>query len=202
MSRRLLSLGGELKDRRVLDLGCGRGETARLLRDEYDAAVTGVDLSEEFINECRGKWPDMTFICADAQDLPFRGGSFDIIVSECCFSVFADPEKAFREAERVLSDGGILLLSDLWTEGRDSSGSGMVRCLYSRQRWLDMVTGAGFTVTGFHDVRSVLTGMYVQMILDLGREGAQKQMGLCMTHEEMKALSYMMLSAVKNRGTL
>ena len=45
LTRQLLSLGGELKNRRVLEVGCGRGETAALLAREFGASVIGVDLS-------------------------------------------------------------------------------------------------------------------------------------------------------------
>ena len=197
LTRRLLSLGGEMRNRRVLDLGCGTGETAWLLAREYGAVVTGVDLSAVRIEKCRQKYPCAAFVSADARNLPFPNGSFDVLVSECCFSVFQDPKKAFQEASRVLVPGGKLLLSDLWQRGGVSGGSGMVRSLYSRDAWLDMVARAGFTLTDFVDERSALTEMYGQMILDLGLEGAQQQMGLCLRREEIQSVSYMLLAGEK-----
>ena len=124
LTRQLLSLGGEMKHRRVLDLGCGRGETAGLLAMEYGAAVTGVDASEALIRTCRAQVPEAEFLTADAENLPFEDSSFDILISECCFSVFSDPKKALREAKRVLASGGKLLISDLWIcVGSDGSRS-------------------------------------------------------------------------------
>ena len=195
LTRQLLALGGALCSRRVLDLGCGRGDTAALLAREYGAAVTGADLAPERIGECRETYPEIPFIIADAHSLPFADATFDTIVAECCFSVFHDAPRALREAGRVLVPGGRLLLSDLWQRSALPAGDGMVRNLYSRERWLDMVREAGFTVTDFVDARSALTEMYAQMILDLGLEGAQRQMGLCLPRQELKNVSYMLLAA-------
>ncbi len=200
LTRRLLALGGELEGRRVLDLGCGRGVTADLLRQEYGALVTGTDLSAGMIGECSEKYPGITFLNADAQELPFADCSFDVLVSECCFSVFQDPEKAFKEAERVLVPGGVILLSDLWKHGEVPGGNGMVRSLYSQEEWQDMIAGAGFVLKDFIDVREVLTEMYVQMIFDLGLEGADRMTGLCLTREEMKNVSYMLACGRKQKA--
>ena len=49
------------------------------------------------------------------------------------------------------------------------------------------------------DAGDALTELYIQMILDLGREGAARAMGLCLEKEEMKQVSYMLLAAEKNR---
>ena len=197
LTKKLLSMGGEIENQRVLDLGCGRGETAALLAEEYGAAVTGADISEALISECRKKYPGIPFVVADAEALPFADGSFDILVCECCFSVFSDPRKALREAYRVLSKDGILLLSDLWKHGKKSAGRGMVRNIYSRDTWEDMITGAGFLITGFTDAHDALTEMYIQMIMDQGIEAAQRQIGICLPPEEMKSVSYMLLAAKK-----
>ena len=216
LTRQLLLLGGEMKNHRVLDLGCGRGETAGLLAREYGAAVTGVDASEALIRACRAQVPEAEFLTADAENLPFEDSSFDILISECCFSVFSDPKKALREAKRVLATGGKLLISDLWIcagsdgdrsvsgdsglsvagdGGLPAAGDGMVRHLYTQETWMQMITGAGFTPAAFIDVRKALTQMYVQMIFDLGLKGAQEKMGICLPQEEMKHISYMLLAA-------
>ena len=148
LTRQLLSLGGELKNRRVLKLAAA-GETAALLAREFGASIIGVDLSEARISECREKYPELTFMTADAKALPFGDGSFDVLVSECSFSVFSDPQKAFREAGRVLVPQGKLLLSDLWQRGGMPSGKRMVRSLYTRETWLDLAFARGSSRRNF-----------------------------------------------------
>ena len=78
------------------------------------------------------------------------------------------------------------------------AGSGMVRNLYSREAWLKMVSDAGFAVTDFFDAADALTELYIQMILDLGLEEAQRAMGLCLRREHMKKVSYMLMTGTKH----
>ena len=46
----------------------------------------------------------------------FSAGSFDAVLSECSFYVSGDVHGALREAYRLLKSGGLLLLSDVFTE--------------------------------------------------------------------------------------
>ena len=197
LTRRLLGFAGDLGGKRVLDLACGRGETASLLALEYGSVVTGADISEEMIAECSKACPEGDFVICDASELPFEGGSFDVLVCECSFSVFPDTSSALSEACRVLVNGGLLLVSDLWQRGGLEAGSGMVRKLYTRYEWEELLRKAGFEMRAFEDTRDELKHMYVQMILDEGREEALRRMGLCLGPEQMKKLSYMILSAEK-----
>ncbi|MBQ1465809.1 MAG: class I SAM-dependent methyltransferase [Eubacteriaceae bacterium] len=197
LTRRLLGFAGDLGGKRVLDLACGRGETASLLALEYGSVVTGADISEEMIAECSKACPEGDFVICDASELPFEGGSFDVLVCECSFSVFTDTSSALSEACRVLVSGGLLLVSDLWQRGGLEAGSGMVRKLYTRYEWEELLRKAGFEMRAFEDTRDELKHMYVQMILDEGREEALRKMGLCLDAEQMKKVSYMLLSAEK-----
>ena len=197
LTRRLAALAGDLRGKRVLDLACGRGESARILIEEFGASVSGTDISPQMIEECEGSCPEGEFYAADASRLPFADGSFDTVLCECSFSVFGDTNGAMKEACRVLKPGGLLLVSDLWQRGGLEGGDGMVRKLFTRYEWAELLAQAGFALLCFEDARDELKHMYVQMILDLGREEASRVMGLCLGAEDMKKVSYMILSAQK-----
>ena len=65
----------QLNDRKVLDVGCGRGGTVALLAEIFGAASTGVDLSPEAIAFCRSTHGHGTrFEVGDAEHLPFEDG--------------------------------------------------------------------------------------------------------------------------------
>lgn len=81
----------------VLDLGCGAGNRAALatlgLRD-----VIAVDL-----------WSPAADFLADAHRLPFADRAFRLVVATATVEHFANPFLAFREIERVLAPGGVLV---------------------------------------------------------------------------------------------
>jgi ubiquinone/menaquinone biosynthesis C-methylase UbiE len=65
---------------RALDLGTGTGAGARAIRRRFaDADVVGADLSAEMLAEARKLAPEITFVQADASDLPFDDESFDLV---------------------------------------------------------------------------------------------------------------------------
>lgn len=65
----------------VLDVGCAAGGFCRILRElEPDIRYTGVDLSGEMIAEARRRYPDQRFEIAPGEKLPFRDGSFDLVL--------------------------------------------------------------------------------------------------------------------------
>jgi demethylmenaquinone methyltransferase / 2-methoxy-6-polyprenyl-1,4-benzoquinol methylase len=65
---------------RALDLGTGTGAGAREIRKRFaDADVVGADLSAEMLAEARKLAPEITFVQADASDLPFDDESFDLV---------------------------------------------------------------------------------------------------------------------------
>lgn len=104
--------------RRVLDLGCGTGFPLFELAERLGpgATVTGLDPWRTALVRARAKreaWPvpQAALACGDGASMPFRGGAFDLVVSNLGVNNFADPGSAFAECRRVLSPGGALALS-------------------------------------------------------------------------------------------
>jgi SAM-dependent methyltransferase len=109
----LAQLGG---DERVLDVATGGGHTA-LAFAPHVSEVVASDLTpdmlaaaEEFI---RGRGVEnVSFERADAEDMPFADGCFDVVVCRIAAHHFPDPGSFVREAARVLISGGRFLLDD------------------------------------------------------------------------------------------
>jgi ubiquinone/menaquinone biosynthesis C-methylase UbiE len=93
--------------RRVLDVATGAGYTAgaALARG---ADVTGSDFSGEQVRLARQRYPAAEFHECDAGSLPFEDETFDAVVSNYGVLHFPEPERFFREAFRVLKNGGRL----------------------------------------------------------------------------------------------
>ncbi len=109
-----LSLLGETKGLRILDVGCGPGLTCEFLARK-GAAVHGVDVTPAMIkmarDRCRGLEVKLTL--ADIGDgLDFLAdSSFEKVVSSLTFDYIANLPPIFRELHRVTSHGGFLVFS-------------------------------------------------------------------------------------------
>jgi SAM-dependent methyltransferase len=94
---------GDLRGRRVLEIGCGTGQLAAALAERAVARVWGIEASEEMALRARER--DVNVKVARAERLPFKSGWFDRAVSRMSVHLFDRP-RAFSELRRVLADDG------------------------------------------------------------------------------------------------
>ncbi|WP_062441649.1 class I SAM-dependent methyltransferase [Herbidospora daliensis] len=100
---------------RVLDIGCGAGETTIIAAGlAARGEVVGVDLSRPMLERARAdqaRWgfPHLRFEEGDAQIHPFPGDHFDVAVSQFGTMFFDDPVAAFANIGRALRPGGRLV---------------------------------------------------------------------------------------------
>jgi ubiquinone/menaquinone biosynthesis C-methylase UbiE len=108
----LAKLVGITADMSVLDIGSGIGGPARFLAATYGCHVTGVDLSESFVEAARyltartGQSNLISFQAANALDLPFDDAKFDVVLLQHVAMNIADRARLYREIRRVLKSGG------------------------------------------------------------------------------------------------
>ena len=101
------------KKTKVLDIGCGRGRTSVYMAKKYGCKVTGIDISEEAIEDARHFAKKhkvdhlVSFQVADAMDLPFPDQEFDMTLSQAVLILTDDKHKVIRESSRVLKPDGI-----------------------------------------------------------------------------------------------
>lgn len=97
----------------ILDVGCGTGEITVRLADEFSAArITGIDLIESHLELARQKAARfggrVTFRAADAFELPFGDGTFDLVVCRHLVQSIPTPERVLAEMVRVAKPGAML----------------------------------------------------------------------------------------------
>jgi ubiquinone/menaquinone biosynthesis C-methylase UbiE len=100
-------------DRRILDVGCGRGGTAAWFQRHGWGEVVGVDLDAASIDYARRTYPDVAFHACDVGALAGLGlAAFDLAYLFNSFYAFADQRGALGEIRRVCRDGAQLMIFD------------------------------------------------------------------------------------------
>jgi SAM-dependent methyltransferase len=111
---RLVRFAGISPGTRVLDVGCGTGVVA-ITAARLGARVEAIDLTPQLLERARENARvakvDIEFREADAEDLPFRDGEFDIVVSQFAHMFAPRPEVAIAQMLRVLRSGGTIAFS-------------------------------------------------------------------------------------------
>jgi sarcosine/dimethylglycine N-methyltransferase len=119
----LAKLAGITADMSVLDVGSGIGGPARFLAATYACRVTGVDLSEPFVDAARyltertGLSGEVSFQTASALELPFDGSRFDAVLLPHVAMNISDRARLYREIRRVLKTGGRFATFDVVSNG-------------------------------------------------------------------------------------
>ncbi|MGH9292526.1 MAG: class I SAM-dependent methyltransferase [Acidimicrobiales bacterium] len=136
--RQILPLcAGQLRGcRRILDLGTGEGQLARLLASNGGEAcvVVGVDTSPAQLEGAAEQGGSPRYVRAAGEALPFEGGAFEGVV--CCLVVehVDDADLVLSEAARVLAPGGrfVLVVNHPAVQG---PGSGLVDDAVTDERY-------------------------------------------------------------------
>ncbi len=101
---------------RILDIGMGTGNLTLQLGQRFpEARVHGCDLALNMLERARQKqelsdWSRL-IATADAEQLPYKPASFDLVASSFTYQWLDDWTAALREVQRVLVAGGLLIFS-------------------------------------------------------------------------------------------
>jgi ubiquinone/menaquinone biosynthesis C-methylase UbiE len=108
----LFHLLGDLRGKKVLDVGCGSGRIIADLR-KFGATVVAADISESMVHSTKKKFPDIEVIISDVADMPFEDNSFDFVIATFLIVHLKFLEPAFNEVNRVLKPGGSFILTNI-----------------------------------------------------------------------------------------
>ena len=123
---------GVIPHDRVLDIGCGTGQTTRdAARAAAAGSALGIDLSAQMLEHARRVsreegLANVSFEQADAQVHPFAPGAFDVAMSRFGSMFFDDPVAAFGNIGHALRSGGRLVLM-VWQARQRNAWSTKIR---------------------------------------------------------------------------
>ncbi|WP_297597539.1 class I SAM-dependent methyltransferase [uncultured Cetobacterium sp.] len=107
-------------EKRILDLGCGKGELLKEVdkmlgshEGDIQYKIVGLDISMNMIEKAKKNNKNIEFIVGDSQNLPFKDNDFKVIICLNSFHHYENPEKVVKEMYRVLEKGGNIILGEI-----------------------------------------------------------------------------------------
>jgi len=100
--------------RSLLEVGCGTAHFTRWF-ESLELECSGLDLSHLMLREAKKLWMNKSLLRGESARLPFKDGSFDVVVFIACMEYMADPVKVLTEASRVARKGIIVGLMNKWS---------------------------------------------------------------------------------------
>jgi SAM-dependent methyltransferase len=174
----------------VLDLGSGAGFDCFLAAKKVGSSgkVIGVDFAQEMIDKARENadkynYDNVEFRLGDIEKLPIDDNSIDVIISNCVINLAPDKSKVFKEAHRVLKQGGriyisdIVLLKNLSEEQKNEEGllAGCVGGALLKDDYLNIVKKTGFEVKILSEDKDISKRQYQGIPLESLKIEMQKK---------------------------
>ncbi len=95
----------------ILEVGCGKGRNAEVLKKRWKADVVGIDLDQETIETAKRLHPSVEFRVMSLELLDFPDQSFDRLYAIDVLEHVDDLEKSANEIVRVIKPGGVLVIN-------------------------------------------------------------------------------------------
>ena len=149
-----------VRDRDVLDAGCGTGYGTFILANSGSRSARGVDLDRRSIGFAKKRYraPNLTFGVVDVERLQFDDGSFDLIVASNVVEHLHDPKAFLQRMRKLLRAGGkaVIAAPPIYTSADVDVHAGIHyhRSNLPVSEWLILFRNTGFSVSGYlHNAR-------------------------------------------------
>ncbi len=111
----LIKMVGDVKDKSVLDLGCGIGEFSKYFADNDAKKIVAVDISKRAIDyaEEHNNHESIDYRKMDIDDISTLDEMFDLIFSDMVFNYLKDYNKVLKDAADLLTEDGIVVFSQV-----------------------------------------------------------------------------------------
>ncbi len=112
-----------IKDKKLIDIGCGTGRHWQEILSRKPAYLTGYDVSAEMLAILKSKFPDQTASRLTDNQLNEVDASVDLIISTLALAHIPDPGNAMKEWVRILKAGGDIVITDYHPDALQKGGN-------------------------------------------------------------------------------
>ncbi|MGD8619895.1 MAG: methyltransferase domain-containing protein [Gammaproteobacteria bacterium] len=175
-TRELIGLANFTPDMHIIDVGCGVGGSTRRLSHETGCRVTGIDLSDQYIDAAErltqllAMQERVSFRAASALELPFDDDTFDGAWSIQMNMNVEDKLTWLQELFRVLKPGGRAVLYEV-CGNRNSpvhfpvpwAQDGSMSYLVPPDAFRDVIAAAGFAIAAWNDKTDLAQKAFAHM---------------------------------------
>ncbi len=124
----------------IIDIGCGPGNSTRVLRDRWpDAKIAGIDSSAAMIEKAKKDYPDIEWITADASKFA-SDKKYDIVFSNAAIQWMPNHELLVPRLFEIVNGGGALAVQV--PANRESPLHQAVLAVSSSSKWSKLTSGA------------------------------------------------------------
>ncbi len=180
-TKELIRLANFTPDMHILDVGCGVGGSTRRLSHETGCCVTGIDLSDEYIDAAERltqllkMQEQVKFHAASALDMPFDDNTFDGAWSIQMNMNVEDKLGWLKEVYRVVKPGGRLVLYEVCGNKNSPvyfpvpwAQDGSMSYLVPPEPFRDVITSAGFDIEVWNDKTDLAQQAFAHMTEPMG----------------------------------
>lgn len=109
----LKALIPDLRNKHVLDLGCGFGWHCRYAREQQASSVTGIDISRNMLQKAREYTDDpfISYVEMPIEDIHFSDSQFDVVISSLAFHYIKSFDSICKKVYGYLKPGGTFVFS-------------------------------------------------------------------------------------------
>lgn len=145
----------------IIDLGCGPGNSTRVLKSRFpNARIIGADQSENMLEKARFENPDLEFVRLDLnENISGLNGSFDAVFSNACFNWLPNHRELLPRVFALLRNGGELAVQI--PMNFDEPVHKITARICESAKWRDKITEKRIfhtlTIPEYHDIISGMT---------------------------------------------
>ncbi|MDQ0221000.1 class I SAM-dependent methyltransferase [Peribacillus cavernae] len=151
---------------KILDAGCGTGQTSAYLAKTFSCRVYAIDSHPEMIKTANQRFTEenlsIKVVKGDLESLPFPNDSFDLIIAESS-TAFTEVSKSLKEYFRVLKPSGALVNIDMTAEQKlimNEKAEIMefykMNEILTEEEWIKAIKKAGFKTVDIVKSKSIL----------------------------------------------